>query len=640
MSCPPLDDETSIREVSGRLVVGAVRVTSCPGFGFQYFAREMGDHLHRMKVFFGEAVFPVIGYVVTPNLDAAGVSYSTFVDNIRTEYLYWRVGNERDAVAWHLKARNILLHLKTVCSGVVHYRHSWRITISNMYRRLYVGGIVPSPSRIDNMATFVLYLPANALSMLSCTDGDKVLTHRVLTQPWKKAAFPDAVCCKLISGLGLQHMDDNYFIRLFEAYRAAHPPDGVASSATMAQRAAISNFERELSGRAAPFNDRVATGNPCTALDLFCECVYAVVDEDNEPDGTMGDRWETLSNELKGHYAAVASTVAQGQNIDDLKAQVHERGQAHLHVQAQLQQQLQGMQLTEQVRAQAHDQAKARAEAQPALIEAALTAILSGNVEATVSRVMGHMIPVSPDMFTGDRFGSDACQAMLAHLKDGESPVVAPGTLLGWLVAVHPACLLVPFSSLLPPPPYILGAIANFGDCATWVADNHFAGKMQATTSPGWETSLKDTDWLDAALRDHIRADFLMTGTSLMMETVKDGKEGLACRSQFLDKLSALPGFREFLQMFDPLTGSEVYANSWEDLTFTLFRSRVGESSGFHLDTVTISTAKTGQRGEEAVGSGSDDSEEKDEDDEEGVSEIGAAGEVPCMFIRWQALLM
>ena len=119
-----------------------------------------------------------------------------------------------------------------------------------------------------------------------------------------------------------------------------------------------------------------------------------------------------------------------------------------------------------------------------------------------------------------------------------------------------------------------------------------------------------------------------------------DGKEGLACRSQFLYKLSALPGFREFLQMFDPLTGSQVYANSWEDLTFTLFRSRVGESSGFHLDTVTISTAKTGQRGEEAVGSGSDDSEEKDEDDEEGVSEIAAAGEVPCMFIRWQALLM
>ena len=92
------------------------------------------------------------------------------------------------------------------------------------------------------MATFVKYLPTNALSMLSCSVNDKDLTTRVLTQPWKKAAFPDAVCCKLMRGLGLQNMDDNYFIMLFKAYQAVNPRNGDASSATGAQLDAISKF--------------------------------------------------------------------------------------------------------------------------------------------------------------------------------------------------------------------------------------------------------------------------------------------------------------------------------------------------------------------------------------------------------------
>ena len=65
---------------------------------------------------------------------------------------------------------------------------------------------------------------------------------------------------------------------------------------------------------------------------------------------------------------------------------------------------------------------------------------------------------------------------------------------------------------------------------------------------------------------------------------------GLACRDPFLEKLKALPGFTKFLELFNPLDGSLVFPNVAEDLTFTLFRSLAGGSSGFHLDTVTISS--------------------------------------------------
>ena len=66
---------------------------------------------------------------------------------------------------------------------------------------------------------------------------------------------------------------------------------------------------------------------------------------------------------------------------------------------------------------------------------------------------------------------------------------------------------------------------------------------------------------------------------------------GLACKGPFLEKLKALPGFSPFLELFNPLDGSQVYSNVMEDLTFTLFRTMAGQSSGFHLDTVTISKA-------------------------------------------------
>ena len=144
----------------------------------------------------------------------------------------------------------------------------------------------------------------------------------------------------------------------------------------------------------------------------------------------MEERWDSLSEELKRHYTAVARTVAQGHSVDTLKAQVDERGQAQVLDQTRLQQQLQDMRLTDQARTRAHEQANARAAAQPALIQAALRVILDHD-EATIGRVMTHTTPVSADMFTGDSFGSDACQAMLTHVKNGESPVVAPGTLLG-----------------------------------------------------------------------------------------------------------------------------------------------------------------------------------------------------------------
>ena len=62
---------------------------------------------------------------------------------------------------------------------------------------------------------------------------------------------------------------------------------------------------------------------------------------------------------------------------------------------------------------------------------------------------------------------------------------------------------------------------------------------------------------------------------------------GLACKRPFLEKLKALPGFTAFLELFNPLDGSQVYSNVMEDLTFTLFRTLAGQSSGFHLDTVT-----------------------------------------------------
>ncbi len=65
---------------------------------------------------------------------------------------------------------------------------------------------------------------------------------------------------------------------------------------------------------------------------------------------------------------------------------------------------------------------------------------------------------------------------------------------------------------------------------------------------------------------------------------------GLACREPFLEKLKALPGFTKFLELFNPQDGSLVFPNVMEDLTFTLFRTLAGQSLGFHLDTVTISS--------------------------------------------------
>jgi hypothetical protein len=88
--------------------------------------------------------------------------------------------------------------------------------------------------------------------------------------------------------------------------------------------------------------------------------------------------------------------------------------------------------------------------------------------------------------------------------------------------------------------------------------------------------------------------NFIIEGVSLMRQVGHhfSGLDplGLACRDPFLEKLKALPGFTKFLELFNPLDGSLVFPNVAEDLTFTLFRSLAGGSSGFHLDTVTISS--------------------------------------------------
>ena len=173
---------------------------------------------------------------------------------------------------------------------------------------------MPSNKRAKSMATFVKHVPRNALLTLTCSNTDKVLTAVVLDQPWMHAAFPEEVSCKLIRGLNLSHMNDAYFVTLFNAYKDAQP--------SAEQRLTISQFERELFGESWTFSEEgVATGQPYSPFVLFCECANVSADE-NQNEGTLGDHWLGLSPELRGVYEAVAHTISAGSHIRALKSQV------------------------------------------------------------------------------------------------------------------------------------------------------------------------------------------------------------------------------------------------------------------------------------------------------------------------------
>jgi hypothetical protein len=185
--------------------------------------------------------------------------------------------------------------------------------------------------RAKTIVHFVKNMPGTALMLLArlgCSDAKgEVLSQRVLDKPWKSAMLPDDVVCKLMEGLARLRMQDRYFDKIYDAYKAK-------GNATGEQAAAIAIFERELSGGVGPFSEEgVASGNPCSAFALFSECRANDIVDDSEGDGTFGDQWNGLSQEVKGIYAEVARTIAMGHLLSDLKTQVEakctEQAQAH-----------------------------------------------------------------------------------------------------------------------------------------------------------------------------------------------------------------------------------------------------------------------------------------------------------------------
>ena len=153
--------------------------------------------------------------------------------------------------------------------------------------------------------------------MLSCTDAEgTILTHRFLDKPWMTAKFPDHVACKLLDGITRLRMPDRYMDKIFAAYKAK-------GNASGQQAAAIVAFERELSGGAGPFSEAgVASGNRCSGFALFSECRANDIADGSQDDGTLGDMWNGLSEQVKGMYASVATTIVAGQQLQDLKTQV------------------------------------------------------------------------------------------------------------------------------------------------------------------------------------------------------------------------------------------------------------------------------------------------------------------------------
>ena len=111
-------------------------------------------------------------------------------------------------------------------------------------------------------------------------------------------------------------MSKNYFHAMFHAYM-----EGMGASGD--QVVAIAAFERKLSGGAGPFSEAgVASGNRCSAFALFSECRANDMVDGSQDDGTLGDMWVGLSEQVKGIYAHVATAIVAGQQLQNLKTQV------------------------------------------------------------------------------------------------------------------------------------------------------------------------------------------------------------------------------------------------------------------------------------------------------------------------------
>ena len=329
------DDGDSILQLCASLEpIGVVPVHNCPGFEPSVsFALQGGDTLMRLKQYFGDTDFPVIGYYASGPIDAAGTHYSIFEHEIRAKFIQWRIGVEQAQVAHHLSGRHVLCFLKIYYENVVlvsdRQRSRKEHQMIEMYRQLYAGcTTMPSEKRARAISNFVKYVPYSALRLLTSSDPEcAILSHRMLDKAWKLAMFPEDVACKLLDGIVRLRMQDRYFIKIFDAYKAKGGASGEQANA-------IARFERELSGGAGPFSDAgVASGDRCSAFALFSECRANDVVDGSRGDGTLGDLWDGLSVEVKGIYADLASTIVSGQLLQDLKTQVEakstEQAQAH-----------------------------------------------------------------------------------------------------------------------------------------------------------------------------------------------------------------------------------------------------------------------------------------------------------------------
>ena len=316
------DDEDSILNLCTSFEVGAVPVFDCPGFDFLYFAQQGGAELKRLKDFMGNAsYFPIIGYVSDcPPVRADKMPYSIFEHDIRAVYMRWRLGVEHADSANHLNHLHLLMFLKRWHEQVLHDRPKATQDMIQMYRQLHDACTtlpVLSMRRAKAVVSFVKNMHASALMMLGSSGANiEVLSHRVIDKPWKSAMLPDGVVCKLMDGLARLRMQDRYFDKIFDAYKAK-------GDATGEQASAIVRFERELSGGVGPFSEEgVASGNPCSAFALFSECRASDIVDGSEGDDTLGDQWDGLSLEVKEIYVEVARNIVVGEQLSDLKTRV------------------------------------------------------------------------------------------------------------------------------------------------------------------------------------------------------------------------------------------------------------------------------------------------------------------------------
>lgn len=246
----------SIYQVCGQLEVGVLEVAECRNSPSLRFAREGRTQLQRMKFFFGDVPFPVVGYVSCPVINAGGADYMTFQYDIRADLMRWQLDAERRAEACFLNARDVVLFLKDfsehqVVSGYpVHLRNG---KVVSMHQKLYfetsasgcktaIGFYRPSEERSKNMATFVQYAPRQALEEITCKDNETVLSHLILKQAWKKGrVLPLSVACNLLKGLALACMSGEYFRTLFLSYMARQKGTATADDTNR-----IALFERRL----------------------------------------------------------------------------------------------------------------------------------------------------------------------------------------------------------------------------------------------------------------------------------------------------------------------------------------------------------------------------------------------------------